>query len=1218
MKYQELIHFDPIKEVVKFSRTEEAGYQRDLVKTFVFSKAYREALIPLICKNLDYARAGEKFGIQVVGNYGTGKSHLMSLVSLIAEDTSLLELVEDEQPKAELAAITGKFKVLRFELGNTQSLWDVMTYKLESWLEENGVPFSFAGHEKKSFAEQLLLMMANFEEKYPDKGFLVVIDEMLAYLKSRSEATKLNEDLMVLQALGQSCDNSKFRIMFGVQELIYQSPEFQFASEMLQKVGDRFRDLLITKEDVSFVVKKRLLKKDEHQKADIRKHLQHFVHLFSDMHSRLEEYVELFPVHPAYFENFQKIRKGKSQREILKTLSANFEKIMLEAVPTDKPGLITYDDYWVDIHNSPDLMSDPDIRKVREVVEVIYDKIDAFFRGPRAGKKLLARKITNACAIKILQTELNKKNGSAAEHFINDLSYTDPLADERELLLDIIDSTAQNIIRATSGQYFDKDKNNGEYHIRVEGGVNFDQKIKDYATQMSPSQRDDAFFDFLEKNLPLETNTYRQGFKIWEHSIDWKTHKTFRDGYIFFGNPNEKSTTHPRQHFYLYFMPIFDEAKKVFNHEPDEVYFVMDELSEAFREAVTLYGAAKSLEATADSTQKQIYRQKIEELNVRARHLFDKEYIQKTQLDYRGSRTPLSAYSLPPTGSSKEQLFSEAASQVLEHWFDDEAPDYPKFTALGQPLSKNNFERRVKAALQKVVEPNQPNTDGEAVLSGLGLWVPGQLDFQHSIYAKSLLKQLKQKGTGKVLNRDEILECRYAPTNLWVSRDYSLEAELEFLAIAALSALGELEITFSSGRGINSTNLAELKNLSAEDYFNFSHIKPPKGLNLAALKAVFSGLGLPDLSNNLRDEQTLVRMVTAAEKHSAEAVTLKAKIANGLKCRGIELVPEWEVQARREQFERIAAFCDKLRNYTSEAKLKNFNYSKEEVDQVFAQKHLLADTAQKIERSLKFEAHINYLAQCLQYLPSNSLKEEIQAAIYELGSALGGGEREIQQYEAALRNLKERYANYYLEKYTEYRISAKEEAVKQALLQSERKKIADSLQCAEFLSTARYQKWLEQLLKLKAAAPTVNKEALLLTPYHDFNPLEYTSQPKVSVQLLKTELGELLEQWEQTLRETLDDPAIKHNMDAIDQQEVQLLHGFKSGSLPLDEHRAQQLADILNVLHQGLEKVELSTDSLKTTFNKPLPPDEAIEAFKTFIDQVTRGKDRDKVRIILK
>ena len=53
-------------------------------------------------------------------------------------------------------------------------------------------------------------------------------------------------------------------------------------------------------------------------------------------------------------------------------------------------------------------------------------------------------------------------------------------------------------------------------------------------------------------------------------------------------------------------------------------------------------------------------------------------------------------------------------------------------------------------------------------------------------------------------------------------------------------------------------------------------------------------------------------------------------------------------------------------------------------------------------------------------------------------------------------------------------------------------------------------------------------------------------------------------------------------------------------------------------LYQGLEKIELSIDDMKTTFNKPLTPDEAVSAFKEYVDQISKGKERAKIRIILK
>lgn len=69
MKYGDLIQFEPINEVVKFSRTNEIEYQKNLIKTFVFSKTLKESLIPLMVRNLNYHQPGETFGLQVVGNY---------------------------------------------------------------------------------------------------------------------------------------------------------------------------------------------------------------------------------------------------------------------------------------------------------------------------------------------------------------------------------------------------------------------------------------------------------------------------------------------------------------------------------------------------------------------------------------------------------------------------------------------------------------------------------------------------------------------------------------------------------------------------------------------------------------------------------------------------------------------------------------------------------------------------------------------------------------------------------------------------------------------------------------------------------------------------------------------------------------------------------------------------------------------------------------------
>jgi hypothetical protein len=1222
MKYKELLNFEPITEVVKFSRTSETDYQKNLVSTFVFSDTFKEYLIPLMVKNLDFNYSGESFGIQVVGNYGTGKSHLMSLVSLIAENPALLNLVKEEKPKKSLQAIAGKFKVLRFELGNSESLWEVITYKIENYLEELGIDFSFDGHGPKTYFEKLQLMMAEFEEKFPNKGFLIVIDEMLAYLKGRA-SDKLNNDLQVLQALGQACDSSKFKFVFGVQELIYHSTEFQFAAAMLQKVNDRYKDIMIKKEDVAFIVKNRLLSKDEHQKQKVKEHLEPFQALFTDLHSRTDEYVELFPVHPSYFENFEKIRIGKSQREILKTLSNQFQNILEQEIPKDNPGLLTYDSYWEHMKGESDLMADPDIRRIKEVTDTVRDKIDTFFTGGRVANKGIANRITNACAIKILQDELTKQHGTNAENLVDDLCLTNPIAmmeKDRQLLVDTIESAAANMITASSGQFFDKNNENGEYHLRIEGGINFDQKIKDYADQMPESNKDDYFFKFLGVNLPLDVDsTYRTGFKIWAHSIEWKSHKTFRDGYIFFGNPNEKSTTQPRQHFYIYFMPIFDESKKIRNHEEDEVYFIFDDLSEEFKKAVTLYGAALALAGHSASSEKIIYNQKINELNKKARYLFDQEYIKITKVDYMGKEQPLSGFQLPGAGSTKEQVFSDVASDVFEPWFNNENPEYPKFSQLLTPVTKDNFHRLIKQALTKVSNPEQSNKDGEGLLNGLGCYVPGMLDISHSQYAKNVLKQLKDKGEGKVLNKDEIITYVEHSDNIWLSNDYKIEAELEFTVLATLAALGEIEITLSSGKSINASNLSELKNLDRDDFFSFTHIKPPKGLNEAALKEMFVTLLGRDLSKQLKDPNTYPSLVTAAEDWAKRSVTLLNKIQGGYIERGITLVTNEEASEYHNKLLPFSRFCDKLASYSTEAKMKNFQFTVDQVKGLFIAKPIIEKVEAKLKEFADFTDDINYLNQAKQYLSDYDFKEEIINAIGQLEAMLESGDSAKKaKYKSNLKALRNKYADWYLKAYLQYRISDTDNTQKFALQDSEDKTICDILKDADFLSTGQYHQWATQLNKLQPADPEVNKEKVLATPYHDFNPLDFEDGNTVSVSDLKKELNTLLENWTTTLLDSLEDPMVKKNMSLLKANQASLLESFQKGDVKLAKENTLGIKNAIMELHKGMSKVELTIDSLKETFNKPLTPDEAIEAFKKYVDTISHGKERDTIRIILK
>lgn len=1220
MKYKDILQFDPITEVIQLDLLHREDYRKGIVRTFVYPDYFVETILPEMVRNIAFGRTDRK-GIQVIGNYGTGKSHLMSLVSLIAENDKYLQDVQNEQVKEIFKPIAGRFKVFRFEMQTDKKFWDVITFQLQRFLDDMGVEYQFNSASLKMYSEQLDEMMAAFEDKYPDHGFMLVIDEMLSYLKTHAAVGQLDHDLQVLQALGQQCAKGRFAFMFGVQEMIYQSKEFAFAAEMLLKVKDRYIDLTIRKEDVSFVVQNRLLRKSESQKQDIHKHLEKFVHLFSEMHTRLNEYVDLFPVHPSYFENFQKIRLGRAQREVLKTLSAQFAKISEQEIPTDNPGLITYDQYWEQMMADPGLMSIPDFKAVADTVKTVHDKIESNFEGVRTKQITLAKRITNATAIKILQAELSKRNGARAETLIEDLCVTNPLAEDKGFLVDVVDSCAKLIVKATSGQYFEFNEDNHEYRLRTEGGVNIDQQIVQFAETMSPYHKDEAFFRFMVEVIRIEDNPYRTGFQIYKHEIEWRSHKITRDGYIFLGNPNEKSTTHPRQYFYMIVMPIFQEDKKRRNNESDELYFVLDTASDEFKNLVCNYGAALSLWNSADTSIKPIYRGKIEDLFRKARREFEATYLTETKVFYKNEPArELKSFQLPEHGTSYLEIFNNVASAVFEEQFREQTPYHPAFTLAKQTITSDNLSRYIKGTAAKIINPTESNQDGEAILSGLGCYKAGELVVNDSIYAISILNMMSERENQKVVNRDEILELLPNSNQVWLSKDYRIDAAFEFMVLAVLVALGECEIKLNSGDTLNASNLEKLRDLQPDDYFNFAFIKRPKDVNLPVIRAITKSLCGKDLSNQLDQKDTYVSLVNAAKKLAAICAKSTAqKFQQATNIAGVDIISDGEALKLRINITALKGFCDRLATYTSEAKIKNMPFDMVMVNRMIDYKNDLESVLEKLDLAKDLEAEVSYLTQAKQYVPIDTgLSETIEATVHSLPKVLATqSASEIENYKIELKESKQQYLEWYLKRYKEYCINDIDEAKRVEILNSAEYLACEKLAQCALLNPTVWQNWRMKFSKLRKAENHV-ESILTTTPYANFNPLTVGDHEMKNVRELGVELEDIYNMWIRSLKEFIKTPDAETALKLMDVGGQNFLNRFVNGMEPIqDGYSAQVLLELINILSDGFEKVEINQEGMAKYFTHPMTITEAKGAFELYIEQMSKGKDRNKVRIIL-
>ncbi len=96
MKYSELIDFEPIESIIELRDADAHDKARSLVETFVISDRMAEQLIELVVPNLQYDKPADNKGILIVGNYGTGKSHLMSVISALSEHKDLADAARNK------------------------------------------------------------------------------------------------------------------------------------------------------------------------------------------------------------------------------------------------------------------------------------------------------------------------------------------------------------------------------------------------------------------------------------------------------------------------------------------------------------------------------------------------------------------------------------------------------------------------------------------------------------------------------------------------------------------------------------------------------------------------------------------------------------------------------------------------------------------------------------------------------------------------------------------------------------------------------------------------------------------------------------------------------------------------------------------------------------------------------------------------------------------
>jgi len=1253
MRYRDLVQFDPIETVIQLRDADQEKTARRLVETYVISDRMADQLANVVIPQLQFLSPRDNKGVLIVGNYGTGKSHLMAVVSAVAEYADLAPVLDHPDVQEAAHAIAGRFKVIRAEIGGvTGSLRDILLRELEIALEHWKTPFTFPPADQvTNNKDAIIAAVAAFQQRYPDRGILLVVDELLDYLRTREER-QLILDLGFLRELGEVAALTPFRFLGGLQETLFDNPRFAFVAEQLRRVRDRFEQVRIAREDIAYVVSHRLLCKTDEQLARITAHLRQFTPLYSRLAERLDEFAQLFPIHPAYIETFERVYVAE-KREVLKTFSLGMRKLLDQEVPTDQPGLISYDHYWNVLRENPSMRGLPGVAEVIEKSNVLEGRIQNAYT--RAHLLPVALRIIHALSVHRLTTsDIYVPLGATPEELRDDLCLhmrlPEPSAD---FLLDQVQVALREIMRTVSGQYISCNEANGQYYLDVKKDIDFDAKISERGEFMEKGDLNRYFFDALRQALNLSDTTYVNNYRIWFYELDWAEHKATRPGYLFFGAPDERSTAQPPRDFYVYVLPPFLNRDWHDEERSDEVIFQLTGLDQAFEALVRTYAGARAMAGEA-ATHRAVYAEKADEHLRRLLRWLREHTTEHLQVTYQSVSEPIGAI-LARTRSTASQTIEELLRLVAAHLlapdFEERYPDYPTFRRLTRPVSEAARPASAMEAVRFLAGRGRTNL-GLGVLEGLELVdAEGAVRPYQSRYARCYLDLLQKKPAGQVVNRGELIEQVTGGLQP-IEKDifFHLEPEWAVVILLALVYNGDVVLSLGGRTELDAGAIERAATMAIADLTDFRFYKRPRTLPLNLWTMVFEGLGLgPGL---VRDENTRAQAVRELQRtvgaELERTATLQGRLQQGVRLWNAPLFTDRftvEVEAGTAvatdlpevtlsviellpSLRGYKQFLETLSRFDTVGKLRNLRLTISEVTDALADQTVVNRAEQLSHLVDRIQPLTTYLAEAQANLadshPWSERAAAARQALLDDMRRLGRGEetRSGPALARELETLKSDYVAAYAELHRQLVLGPQADDRRQRLYNDPRLAALNELSAIDLLSSPELELWKQAL----SALPTCrdfHEGAIADTPTcpscHLRPAQHHHAQAGRMLDQLDDRLDDLLTRWRQALRANLTSDTAQRSREAMAPAERRPIEQFLDQS-ENDPHIPAGFAAAATQALRGIEALTLPVDDLLEALKEgglPCTVAELQRRLADFVHQRLRGHDPRNTRLTL-
>jgi len=413
-----------------------------------------------------------------------------------------------------------------------------------------------------------------------------------------------------------------------------------------------------------------------------------------------------------------------------------------------------------------------------------------------------------------------------------------------------------------------------------------------------------------------------------------------------------------------------------------------------------------------------------------------------------------------------------------------------------------------------------------------------------------------------------------------------------------------------------------LVRLQAKGILEFSNIKKPSSMPLNELRALFYMLEIsPGLLQPNAQDQGVAQLRIKVEEWLRKVVPLIAAIRDGIPTWEAPLLSEEAIKAGQQRLQQRYQFLQILHGYKKPAHIKICKISLEEIS---TQKALLEEAKKLLnlrERAVKVTQKANYIVHAMNHLPSSDpWVTQVEGALEDLYHALKAEENCEKEIEV-LDQLKKEYIDHYYKLHSQVRLGATAENQKTQMLRDGRFDALRQLTSIKILPAQKLKEWQEKLDQLKVCWK-LNKTELEHTPYciHcKYRPKDEAYIQPVSLAQLDKELTDLLEEWTNTLRTTLNDPEFTESITLLTAEQQELIRQFQlkgEFDLPIDIRLVETIRELLD----GIYKVEIPLHRLieMAGDGNPLTLDELRERFERLIREEVGNRPTSRIRIMLR